>query len=402
MSGRLNRWSVMAWTLWLVPLLVISVMVVVKPEDHTVTPVYHEAVDGWWQHHPLYNNKFYYCPQFTFLFGPFHLLARSAGDILWRLAGTVGIAAGVLLFCGAFPGQERNRAFFMVTVLTMPLCLQAIQFGQANVHLAAALLLAAWCLGTKRWWAATILLWLAVTIKPLGVAAMGLAWAAYPHLWWRLALGLPVFMIAPFGFGPATYVWNQYLACVENLRQSASVTEHRFADLNGLLRTFGMVLSGPASLFVRAVAGGLFMLLCRRAALRQPEPLRALAWLGAAAVFLMLFNPMTEANSYAVLAPALGLLAWWHFGHGARSVGWVLAAMVLSMGLLPEPLRPLFGNYFSLAWYPAMSLGFAGILAWTVFRTHPREPVSPLTAIERGSDRTGHRMNDNFPASPTN
>jgi len=379
----------MAWALWVVPLLVISVMVVVKPEDHSVTPVYHEAVKGWWQQHPLYNNPFkafYYCPQFTLLFGPFHLLPRAAGDILWRVAGTAGIAAGVLLFCGALPGQRRDQAFFMVTVLAMPLCLQAMQFGQANVHLAAALLLAAWSLSTQRWWAATILLWLATAIKPLGLAAMGLAWAAYPHLWWRLALGLPVFMIVPFGFGPAGYVWQQYLACAENLRQSAGVTEHRFADLNGLLRTFGTPLSGPASLVVRAVAGGLFMLWCRRASLRQPEPLRALVWLGAAAVFLMLFNPMTEANSYAVLAAVLGLIAWWHFSRGARAVGGVLAAMVLSMGLLPEPLRPLFGNYFSLAWYPAMALGFVGILAWTVFGTHPAEPVSALAASGSGSD----------------
>lgn len=370
------------------PLLVISITVVVKPENHTVTPVYHEAVEAWWHHNPLYAGAFYYCPQFAFLFGPFHFLPRAVGDILWRATATAGIAAGVWLFCGTFSGQRRERAFFMVTVLTMPLCLQALQFGQANAHLAAALLLAAWCLSTQRWWTATILLWLATAIKPLGIAAMGLAWAAYPHLWWRLALGLPVFMIVPFGFGPAGYVWNQYLACAENLRRSAGVTEHRFADLNGLLRTFGTALSGPASLVVRAVAGGLFMLLCREASRRQPAPLRALVWLGAVAVFLMLFNPMTEANSYAVLAPVLGLVAWWHFSHGARGVGGVLAAMVLSMGLLPEPLRPLFGNYFSLAWYPAMALGFVGVLVWTVFRPRPAEPDSAPAASGRSSSQT--------------
>jgi hypothetical protein len=38
--------------------------------------------------------------------------------------------------------------------------------------------------------------------------------------------------------------------------------------------------------------------------------------------------------------------------------------MVLSMGLLPEPLRPWLGNYFSLAWYPALTLGFLVLLAW--------------------------------------
>jgi alpha-1,2-mannosyltransferase len=242
-----------------------------------------------------------------------------------------------------------------------------MQFGQANAHLAAALLLAAWCLSTRRWWAATILLWLATAIKPLGIAAIGLAWAAYPHLWWRLALGLPAFFILPFAFGPTGYVWSQLVACAQNLRQSTGVTEHRFADLNGLLRTFGTALTGPASLAVRAIAGGAFMMLCHQASRRHTEPVRALVWLGAAGVFLMLFNPMTEANSYAIVAPVFGLLAWWNFSRGAKALGWLLAGMVLSMGLLPEPLRPWFGNYFALAWYPALTLGLLALLAWMAF-----------------------------------
>jgi hypothetical protein len=77
---------------------------------------------------------------------------------------------------------------------------------------------------------------------------------------------------------------------------------------------------------------------------------------------------MTEANSYAVLAPSLGLLAWWNFNSGSRPVAWVLAGMVLTMGILPEPLRPLFGNYFALAWYPAMALGFLASLGWMSMR----------------------------------
>jgi alpha-1,2-mannosyltransferase len=356
-------WRALAWALWLVPLAVISVVSILKPEDHTVTPVYHEAVENWHHHLPLYNHKFYYAPQFTLLFAPFHCLPRAVGDLLWRGSATAGLAIGILLFCGAMPGPNRHRAFFIVTLLTLPLCLPAMQFGQANAHLAAALLLAAWCLSTQRWWAATILLWLATAIKPLGIAAIGLAWAAYPHLWWRLALGLPVFFLVPFAFGSPDYVLNQLVACADNLFQSTGVTEHRFADLNGLLRTFGTAITGRASLVLRAVAGGLFMLLCHQTSRRQGEPLRALVWLGAAGVYLMLFNPMTEANSYAIVAPAFGLLAWWNFDRGANALGWVLSAMVLSMGLLPEPLRPWLGNYFALAWYPALALVFVVLLA---------------------------------------
>lgn len=346
------------------------IAVVLRPGNHSLTDLYHGAVARWWQRQTLYDGPsgMNYLPQFTLLFGPYHLLGVAVSDVLWRCTAAAGLALGILLFCNALPERDRARGFFVVTLLAMPLCLQALQFGQANAHLAAALLLAAWCLSTQRWWAATLFLYLATAIKPLGLAAIGLAWAAYPHLWWRLALGLPVFLLAPFTVGPPDYVWKQYLACAENLRQCSEVTEHRFADLNGLLRTFGTALAGRLSFAVRAAAGGALMLLCWRTSRAGSEPLRALIWLGAAGAFLMLFNPMTEANSYAVLAPALGLLAWWNFRCGSRTLGWIFAGMVLTMGLLPEPLRPLFGNYFALAWYPAMALGFLAALAWLGFR----------------------------------
>jgi hypothetical protein len=47
--------------------------------------------------------------------------------------------------------------------------------------------------------------------------------------------------------------------------------------------------------------------------------------------------------------------------------------MVISMGLLPAALRPLFGNTFALFWHPVMTAGFVCLVAWHVL-SH-REPV---------------------------
>lgn len=375
------RWNAAAWALWMVPLLVICIAVVAKPGNHSLTSLYQDAVARWWSRKTLYAGPggMNYLPQFAIFFTPYYLLGQAVGDILWRGTAAAGLALGILFFCRAPALAARPRAFFWVSLLAMPLCLQALQFGQANAHFAAALLLAAWCLSVQRWWAAVVFLGLATAIKPLGIAAIGLAWAAYPRLWWRLGIGLALLLALPFAFGPLGYVWSQYLACADNLRQCSAVTEHRFADLNGLLRTFGIAMGGQASLLVRATAGVLLMFLCWGFARRHPEPLRALVWLGATAGFLMLFNPMTEANSYAVVAPVLGLIAWWNFARGGRTVGWILAGVASSMGLLPEPLRPLFGNYFALAWYPAMTLGFLGLLAWLASRPPSRSHASHET-----------------------
>ncbi len=360
------RWRALAWVLWVGPQVVFAVMVITRPGKRTVVPLYQEAVQNWWQHLPLYHGPtgMNYLPHFVVLFGPYEWIGRALGEILWRVSAAAGLAAGLWLFCGEQRGPERVKTFALLSAITLPLCLPALQFGQANAALGAALLLAAWCLRRQHWTAAAVLLWLATCIKPLGLAAIGLAWAAYPQMWWRLALGLPVFIGLPFLFAPPDYAWRQYLGAWENLRQCAEVTEHRFADLNGLLRTFGTALMGKASFAARALAGGALMLVCWRAARREPEPRRALIWLGCAAGYLMLFNPMSEENSYVILAPALGLMAWWAYNFRARPAAWIFAAMVLTMGLLPELLRPLFGNRFALAWHPAMTLVFLAIIAW--------------------------------------
>ena len=84
----------------------------------------------------------------------------------------------------------------------------------------------------------------------------------------------------------------------------------------------------------------------------------------------MLFNPMTEANSYVILAPAMGVwAAWFLFAEveHARWLGWGLLGMVLSMGLLPNVVRPLFGNYFALFWHPCLTIVFLTLITWFVW-----------------------------------
>lgn len=382
-----RTWRLLSLVLWIAPLAVISVMVVARPGHRSVTPVYHQAVDQWWVHQPLYEGTtgFHYLPHFTAVFIPYRFAGNRVGDVLWRCTAGMGLAVGLWLFCGAITHGRPDgwRAFALTSLFALPLSLPALQNGQANVHFGVALLLAAWCLHTRCWTAATICLWLAVVIKPLGLAALGLAWAAYPQLWWRLALGLPVFLVFPFAFGPPSYVWSQCLAAWDNLRLCSVASEHRFADLNGLLRTFGIPLAGLASLAVRAGAGGSLMLGCYFGARRETEPRRALLWFSAAAGFLMLFNPMTEANSYVILAPVLALIALWELEQGTPSLGWLLGSMVLTMGVLPNLVRPLFGNVFALAWHPAMTLGFLSIMAWQVWRSRRLAAATSGSGIRR-------------------
>jgi hypothetical protein len=196
-----------------------------------------------------------------------------------------------------------------------------------------------------------------------------LAPLVYAPMRWRLPLVFVALLAFPFLFASPAYVISQYREAGHNLQACAVVSEHRFADINGILRTFKTALGPEASKLVRMAAGGLTALLWWWGARQLREPMAGLWLYALATAYLMLFNPMTEENSYVILAPALSawaavfLLAPFPQTRRAASFGWVIAFMALSMGLLPNILRPAFGNYFALFYHPLAAIVFIGLLA---------------------------------------
>ncbi len=341
-------------------------MVAAHPDKRTVTQVYHDALGRWWARQPLYDGGMQYLPTFIPWFIPFNLAPRALGDVAWRWVGWGGLVCGLWRFTKG--SRSPQRAFALAALLALPVCLGSLRNGQANAHFGAAFLLAAVCLVEERWWAAVALLCFSVALKPLGVAALGLAVVIYPRLWWRFGVGLAGTLILPFLFGPFDYVAGQFLAGFQNLGKCALVTENRFADLNGLLRAAGSPLDGTVSLLVRAAAGLALALFCVLVARRLPARERALGWLACSSGYLMLFNPMTEANSYAILAPPLALWARAFLESGRPGAGWILAAAALTMMTLPTLLHPWLGNRFALAWFPLMAIVFMVVTAAAMWR----------------------------------
>jgi hypothetical protein len=369
-NPRTQTWLALA--IWIVPMLVIAGMVVVTtPHHRTVVTVYHTAVDNWWAQRSLYKPDFsyHYLPQFTVLFMPFHLLPWPWGDLLWRIASLGLLVGGLWRLARQQFGGEAARAFLWATLLAMPLSLGALRNGQANVMLAALMLQAVACLTPRQWWAAAVFMAMAVVVKQIGLVLIGLAVVVYAPLRWRIAVALAALAGVPFLFGPPAYVSDQYREVFEHLRDCAAVTNHRFADINGIIRTLGGQLRGNSSELLRVLAGCAILGVWWAGARRWASPTRAM-WLHAlTASYLMLFNPMTEANSYVILAPALGLWAVWALSKAeTRRIGRVLACLGISMGLLPSLFRPLFGNYFALFWYPTAAFCFMAMLIYFRWR----------------------------------
>jgi alpha-1,2-mannosyltransferase len=356
--------------LWLLALLVVAVMVARDPGKRSVTPVFHLAVERWWARGNLYADTrgYHYLPQFALLFAPFHALPVPVGDILWRSVSVALVLGGIAAFVRLAGPADPGRFFLIACLLSLAPCLGAVRNGQANLAFAGLCLLLAVCLARSRWNLAAACLVALVAVKPLGLVFVLLAPWFYRRLLLPLALCLAAFAALPFLFDPAEYAVSQYRAAAGHLLDWSGTTENRFADLTALLRLVGVELSRGAATALRAVAALATLALWLRAAGRSREPWRALTLVLLSTVYLMLFNPMTEKNSYAIVAPAFAVAAAACFGSArTRRIGWFLAAVLLSVGILPELLWRVTRN-FGLWWDPLTVLAVGAWLGWAIAR----------------------------------
>ena len=369
--------------IWIVTLGFICAGLVLGISHRNVTPDYHAAVQRWIAGLPLYGG-YHYFPQFIFLFYPFHVLPTPWGDVLWRLLSTGLLGWGLWRLIRLVDSRRTTQLFFFATLIVLIPSFDALRNGQANVIFAAFTIHAAVSLAQSRWGVATAWLLLALVAKPLGLVMILLAVLVYRNLIWRLAIGIALFLAFPFAFGRAGYVLVQYQESVRDLFDLSVITENRFADLNGLLRKLGVGLTGRVSQAVRAVAGLITALVWWLGARRLREPEKACFLLALATTYLMLFNPMTEENSYVIVLPVLAYYALrFLLVEGRRILGWGLILAGVSMGLLPEPLRRVIPD-FGLWWRPIIMLVFSGMLMRSL--ASREVGMARVTELSRKSD----------------
>jgi hypothetical protein len=362
-SERWRHWSVLLWGGVFCTLTVILWMT--YPNGRDVTGVYREASQAWWAHQDLYKGPgFHYLPQFAILYSPFQAMPRFVEELLWRW-----VSVGLIIFAWwklvtlADPSRKLV-IFFGSSVVAMAACGDAFRSGQANTVLAAMGMLAASYLIERRWWPVAISLIVGMAVKPLGLVLALLVLVGYRPMVRPFALSFAIFAIFPFFFGPSDYVIKQFQEAQTHLLNCLVVTDHRFADVNGILRSLGWELSGGINQLVRIGVGGaatlLWMVISRQTG-RLPREFMLLAL---AVSYLMLFNPMTEVNSYVIMAPVYAILGMYLMGtQNGRPYGVIILLGVLSIGILPELVRRV-APRLGLWWDPVATLMCFFALLW--------------------------------------
>jgi alpha-1,2-mannosyltransferase len=322
--------------IWGVIAVVVFTIVAVQPDKRTATVEYQKASTRWWDSDNLYKgkNNYLYLPQAAVLYTPFNLLPKRVGEPLWRMV-CLGSLAFALWAAARHLAPDRTATVFLIaTLLVLPCSLASARNGQVNMPLAAIYLLTALCLARSRWHLAAILLALSLALKPISIVPIMLCGALFPRTILPLILWLGVMFASAYLHPSPEYVTGQYkLFWAKLTGSSANPTGQTWSDFAGMLEKFQLSLPQSVQTLIRACAAAGTFGLCLLAVWKTSDALRrALTVMFFAVIYLMLFNPRTETNSYIILGifiAALGAYAAIVQRSQAATVGWVLVALLL-------------------------------------------------------------------------
>lgn len=296
---------------WTVLVLAVAGRVAVAPaRSHTVTPIYWSAATRFLHNEPLYApvdglDVYLYTPGFAAGVVPFTWVPEKAAGILWRLLGVGLFLAGMRAVGRHLLGfDDRRLAQFFL--LTIPLALSSLDNGQANLHLAGMVALGAAAFGRERW-SAAVWIALAAGIKLYPITT-GMLFGVFRPRWTVLLLIVSFGVVGTFPFvvTNAGYVLEQFQGLThfadadDRLHSTSWIRVPR--DWTILTRTWlGWIPDERTARIISAVAGiGLAGLVY---SLRnQPGDRRTWIAFALGSVWMTLFGPATEPQTYSLLA----------------------------------------------------------------------------------------------------
>lgn len=337
LTPRTALW--VAISVWVLMLLgVFGRVAVSRPEKGSVVPIYLAGGERWLAGEPLYGyvpglDLYRNPPGVAALFAPLTFLPPKPAAILWRLV-CIGIYAhGIRRMLRDLLPQMSAWATCGVWVLSAVLVIPAFNNGQINLLIVGTAVCGVAAAAKGRWWEAAAWLagcgWLKLYTFAVGLLACV---AAPRQLSWRLAVCSVVLFALPFVCQHPGYVLDRHAEFVsETVADDRSEAELVRAprDWTIIPRTW-FEASVPRSIALAASLVAAVAFADRVWRHRRQAPFILPLALGL--VWLTLFGPRTEMNTYAMLAPvasvaAVGLPGAWAMN---RWLGWVASGCLLA------------------------------------------------------------------------
>jgi hypothetical protein len=373
-----------AWIGWIVLFLVTSA-IIIGGSGRTVVPAYREGAVSWIAGEIIYKHLgvggFTYLPQAAILFIPFSFFSVITGEVLWRLVNIAVFSLSIFRFAG-LAGERIGKSFFpLMTLVALPMAWDCARNGQATLALTGLMLLAVVAVAQQRWWRATLWLSLGISIKPLMIVLVLLIMAIDRPMSRRIAVGMVVTAVVPFLTQHPAYVLEQYAACWKNFTTAAQVgaAEGGWTSPFHALRLTGIAVPETVQTVLRLAAALGTLVLCWLSRRRHDTVVSAIYVFSLSVVYLMLFSPRTENNTYAMLGPAIAVfLAAAYLVESRPREGLLLAGIAFAI-VGGRVIERLLTPHAGTSWIsPLMAACFTAYLLVRFFRDAraPQEQVS--------------------------
>jgi len=373
-----------AWFGWLA-LFLATAAIIMAGSDRSVVPSYRTAALSWFAGQGLYDGTgtggFVYFPQAAILFMPFAMIPQTMGEVLWRLVNLGVFALGLRSY--ARLGYERSgrNLFPLMTLVTIPLAWSCARNGQATLIMAGFMLLAIADIANRRWWRAVLWLSLGVAMKPLAIVLVLLVMAIDRPMTWRLLVGMAAVALSPFLAQSPAYVLQQYSAFLHNSTTAAhvGVVVQGWTSPFSALRLVGVELTEQVQMVIRLVAAFGTLALCFLARRRHDAIRSAIYVYSLAALYLILFSPRTENNTYAMLAPSMAMFLSLTFLAEKRVRQGIFLACMVVLLIGSRAIGHALAPHTEISWIPPLiATGFAGYVFFRLY-TEPAKGTEKQT-----------------------
>ena len=399
-----TRWEKVALVVWSIVLLFVSVRVFIAPEAKTVYPIFSSTGVLWWSGADLYEpgrptsvqNGYRYSPTFAVFITPFALLPDFLGGVVWRLFSAAALLGSLLwVVRSVLPTTLSRDHFAWLLLLSLPLSLQSVNNGQANVLVIACMLAAVAAVKEERWNLASLLITLAFVCKVYPLALGMLLILLYPRqLIWRIPLAVAASLLVPFLCQHPVYVMDQYEKWLELLKhddRSWIALEQTYRDLWLLIRLYGPAqddqhwhLYRQLYMVLQVAAGAGIAAVCWQ---RQREGWSREALLtstlGLGAAWMMLLGPATESSSFVLLAPSLA----WSVIESLQAPEWRHRRILLWGSCALFAVAVFLGGFSSAVKIHALGVhSWASLLYFTYLLTEPRAAAAASIAAAQTAE----------------
>jgi hypothetical protein len=358
-SGGGRREAVLAWTGW-AALFFITSAIILAGSVRTVVPAYRYGAIAWLSGANLYDGTgmggFVYLPQAAILFVPFAVVSPLVGEVLWRLVDIGLFALGLHAFSRLASRKPGKDLFPLMTLVAIPLAWDCARNGQATLAMTGLLLIALADGARCRWWRAVLWLCLGMAIKPLIIVPALLLMAIERPMRWRLAAGLMLTALLPFAVQSPAYAVQQYAACFSNMSAAAhmGVVAVGWTTPFTALRVAGIAVPEQVQTVIRLVFAAGTLALCFYSHRRDDRNRFAVYLFSFSALYLMLFSPRTENNTYVMLAPVFGVFLGSAFLTGRRTGEGILLSFLLLVLLSSRPISKIIAPHAEQIWIPPL------------------------------------------------